>query len=137
MNMIPRHLSLVPACPYTLAVSLAVAEVEKRLQGRAARGAHPYASAFMRHYCGTRTIKADQLRRVMPEYSPGDRVAPPARDYLTALDMLIASRGERCLSPLSQDTDSRLFPLTAARFTERQEKRLTLRHSRANNREAR
>ena len=91
----------------------------------------------MRHYCGTRTIKADQLRRVMPEYSPGDRAAPPARDYLAALDMLIASRGERCPSPLSQDTGSRLFPLTIARFTERQEKRLTLRHSRANNREAR
>ena len=43
MNTIPRHLSIVPACPYTFAISLAVAEVEKRLQGRAARGAHPYA----------------------------------------------------------------------------------------------
>lgn len=137
MNTIPRNLSLVPACPYTLAISLAVAEVEKRLQGRAARGAHPYASAFMRHYCGTRTIKADQLRRVMPEYSPGDRAAPPARDYLTALDTLIASRGECCPAPLSQDTGSRLFPLTAARFTERREKRITLRHSMENNREAR
>ncbi|WBV24386.1 plasmid SOS inhibition protein A [Pantoea piersonii] len=137
MNTIPRHLSLVPACPYSLAISLAIAEVEKRLQGRAARGAHPYASAFMRHYCGTRTIKADQLRRVMPEYSPGDRAAPPARDYLAALDMLIASRGERCPSPLSQDTGSRLFPLTAARFTERREKRLSLRQNREHNREAR
>jgi len=137
MNIIPRHLSLVPACPYTLAISLAVAEVEKRLQGRAARGAHPYASAFLRHYCGIRTIRADQLRRVMPEYSPGDRSAPPAREYLAALDTLIASRGERCPAPLSQDTGSRLFPLTAARFTERQEKRLTLRYSMANNREKR
>ncbi|MGD8165347.1 plasmid SOS inhibition protein A [Pantoea sp. FN0307] len=137
MNTIPRHLSIVPACPYTFAISLAVAEVEKRLQGRAARGAHPYASAFMRHYCGTRTIKADQLRRVMPEYTPGDRSAPPAREYLAALDTLIASRGERCPAPLSQDTGSRLFPLTAARFTERREKRLTLRQSRAQNREGR
>lgn len=137
MNTITRHLSLVPACPYSFAISLAIAEVEKRLQGRAARGAHPYASAFMRHYCGTRTIKADQLRRVMPEYSPGDRAAPPARDYLAALDMLIASRGERCPSPLSQDTGSRLFPLTAARFTERQEKRLSLRQNREHNRECR
>jgi len=137
MNTIPRHLSLVPACPYALAISQAVAEVEKRLQGRAARGAHPYASAFMRHYCGTRTIKADQLRRVMPEYSPGDRTAPPARDYLAALDTLIATRGERCPTPLSQDTGTRLFPLTASRLTERQEKRITLRHGRENNREAR
>lgn len=137
MNTIPRHLSLVPVCPYTLAISLAVAEVEKRLQGRAARGTHPYASAFMRHYCGTRTIKAEQLRRVMPEYSPGNRTAPPARDYLTALDTLIASRGERCPAPLSQDTGSRLFPLTAARLTERREKRINLRHSIENNRAAR
>lgn len=137
MNTIPRHLSLVPACPYTLAVSLAVAEVEKRLQGRATRGAHPYASAFMRHYCGTRTIKADQLRQVMPEYSPGDRTAPPAREYLAALDILIASRGERCPSPLSQDTGSRLFPLTATRCTERREKRLSLRQNREHNRECR
>lgn len=37
MNTVPRHLSLVPACPYTLAISLAVAEVEKRQQDRAAR----------------------------------------------------------------------------------------------------
>lgn len=137
MNTIPRNLSLVPACPYTLAISQAIAEVEKRLQGRAVRGAHPYASAFMRHYCGTRTIKADQLRRVMPEYSPSDRAAPPARDYLTALDTLIASREERCPAPLSQDTGSRLFPLTAARFTERLEKRITLRHNMENNRAAR
>ena len=33
MNTIPRHRALVPACPYTLAVSLAIADVEKRLQG--------------------------------------------------------------------------------------------------------
>ncbi|WP_312123444.1 plasmid SOS inhibition protein A [Pantoea vagans] len=137
MNTIPRHLSLVPACPYSFAISLAIAEVEKRLQGRAARGAHPYASAFMRHYCGTRTIKADQLRRVMPEYSPGDRAAPPAREYLAALDTLIASRGERCPSPLSQDTGSRLFPLASARLTERREKRLSLRQNREHNRESR
>ena len=74
MKTIPRHLSLVPACPYTFAISLAIVEVEKRLQGRAARGAHPYASAFVRHYCGTRTTKADQLRRIMHEYTPGDRL---------------------------------------------------------------
>ncbi|MEA5105646.1 hypothetical protein [Pantoea sp. S18] len=49
MNTISRHLSLVPACPYTLAVSLAIADVEKRQQDRAARGAHPYASAVVRH----------------------------------------------------------------------------------------
>lgn len=28
MNTIPRHLSLVPACPYTLAISQAFADVE-------------------------------------------------------------------------------------------------------------
>ena len=137
MNIIPRHLALVPACPYTLAICQAVADVEKRLQGRAACSAHPYASAFMRHYCGTRTIKSDQLRRVMPEYSPGDRTAPPARDYLVALDTLIATRGERCPAPLSQDTGIRLFPLTSARFTERREKRLSLRQYREHKRETR
>lgn len=97
MNTIPRHLSLVPACPYTLAISQAFADVEKRLKGRAACSPHPYASAFMRHYCGTRTIKSDQLRRVMPEYSPVDRNAPPARDYLAALDTLIATRASAVL----------------------------------------
>lgn len=123
MNTIPLHLSLVPACPYTLAVSLAIADVEKRQQGRAARGAHPYASAFVRHYCDTRAIKADHLRRVMPEYSPRDRFAPAAVEYMTALNTLIASRGERCPSPLSQDTGTRLFPVTALRQRERLDKR--------------
>jgi hypothetical protein len=123
MNTIPRHLSLVPACPFTLAVSHAIADVEKRQQGRAARGAHSYASAFVRHYCDIRTIKADHLRRVMPEYSPRDRFAPAAVEYMTALDTLIASRGERCPSPLSQDTGSRLFPMIAVRQRDRLDKR--------------
>lgn len=137
MNTIPRHLSLVPACPYTLAVSLAIADVEKRQQGRAACGAHPYASAFVRHYCGTRTIKADHLRRVVPEYSPRDRFAPAAVEYLTALNTLIASRGERCPSPLSQDTGARLFPVTAQRQRERLEKRSSHRVNRQVNQESR
>ncbi|MDU5476078.1 MULTISPECIES: plasmid SOS inhibition protein A [Pantoea] len=137
MNTIPRHFSLVPACPYTLAVSLAIADVEKRLQGRAVRGAHPYASAFVRHYCDTRTIKSDHLRRVMPEYSPRDRYAPAAVEYMTALDTLIASRGERCPSPLSQDTGARLFPMIALRKNERLDKRADCRISQEINRENR
>lgn len=137
MNMIPRNLSLVPVCPYTLAVSLAIADVEKRQQGRATRGAHPYASAFVRHYCDTRTIKADHLRRVMPEYSPRDRFAPAAVEYMTALNTLIASRGERCPSPLSQDTGARLFPVTALRLRERLDKRSSHRVNRQINQEGR
>lgn len=42
---------------------------------------------------------------------------------LTALDTLIASRGERCPSPLPQDTAPRLFPVTALRQRERLDKR--------------
>lgn len=137
MNTIPRHLSLVPACPHTLAVSLAIADVEKRQQGRAVCGTHPYASAFVRHYCGTRTIKADHLRRVMPEYSPRDRFAPAAVEYMTALNTLIASRGERCPSPLSQDTGARLFPVIAVRQRERLDKRSSHRINRQENRESR
>jgi hypothetical protein len=137
MNTIPRHRALVPACPYTLAVSLAIADVEKRLQGRAVCGAHPYASAFVRHYCETRTIKSDHLRRVMPEYSPRDRFAPAATEYMMALDTLIASRGERCPSPLSQDTGYRLFPQTAIRESERLDKRITCRIERQKNHENR
>lgn len=135
MNMIPRHLSLVPVCPYTLAVSLAIADVEKRQQGRVACSAHPYASAFVRHYCDTRTIKADHLRRVMPEYCPRDRFAPAAVEYMIALNTLIASRGERCPSPLSQDTGSRLFPVTAVRQRERLDKRSSHRINRQVNQE--
>ena len=133
MNTIPRHLSLVPACPYTFAVSLAIADVEKRLQGRAVRGAHPYASAFIRHYCDTRTIKADHLRRVMPEYSPRDRFAAAAVEYMMALDTLIATRGERCPIPLSQSTGDRLFPLIAIRKSERLDKRISCRINRQEN----
>ncbi|MEA5105647.1 plasmid SOS inhibition protein A [Pantoea sp. S18] len=42
---------------------------------------------------------------------------------MTALNTLIASRGERCPSPLSQDTGYRLFPVTALRLRERLDKR--------------
>lgn len=130
MNTIPRHLSLVPACPYTYALSMAIAEVETRQQRNTMRGPYPYASAFLRHYCGAKSLKSDHLRRIMPEYTPGDRHSPPAREYLTALNILITSRGERCPYPLSQDTCLRLFPQTAARAAERREKRLTLRTER-------
>ena len=46
---------------------------------------------------------------------------------MLALDTLIASRGERCPSPLSQDTGYRLFPQTAIRQSERIDKRITCR----------
>jgi len=137
MNIIPLHLSLIPVCPRTLAIALAIADVEKRKQGRAFSGVHPYASAFLRHFCGTRTIRADHLRRVMPEYSPLDRAAPAAVEYLKALDTLISSRGERCPIPLSQSTGDWLFPLIALRRSERLDKRISHRVSRQDNHESR
>jgi len=71
----------------------------------------------------------------MPEYSPRDRYAPAVVEYMTALDTLIASRGERCPSPLSQDTGARLFPHTAIRERERLHKRTDCRITRQENRE--
>ncbi|WP_409521247.1 hypothetical protein [Leclercia sp.] len=50
------------------------------------------------------------------------------------LDTLIASRGGTCPAPLSQDSGSWLFPLTAARFTEPREKRHSLLQNRKLNR---
>ncbi|MCX2958616.1 MAG: plasmid SOS inhibition protein A [Serratia symbiotica] len=90
--------SLVPACPYRQAIAAATAEVEKRQQGRAFCGEHPWANAFLRHFCGTKKIRSEHLRRVMPEYSPRDRHGPAAADYLRALDVLIRTRCERCPS---------------------------------------
>lgn len=69
----------------------------------------------------------------MPEYSPRDRHSPPAVDYLNALNELIASQGERCPAPLSQDTGIRLFPLVAVRYRERQDKRISMRQEKKQN----
>jgi len=66
----------------------------------------------------------------MPEYFPRDRFAPAAVEYMTALDTLIASRGERCPSPLSQDTGARLFPVIAVRQRDRLDKRSSQRINR-------
>lgn len=56
----------------------------------------------------------DIIKNISPDHVPG------FIDPLT-------SRGERCLSPLSQDTGFRLFPRTAIRQSERIDKRITCR----------
>ncbi|MEN4892567.1 plasmid SOS inhibition protein A [Erwinia billingiae] len=137
MSHIPRHLSLVPACPYRQAVAAATAEVEKRQQGRALSGDHPWANAFLRHLCGTKKIRSEHLRRVVPGYSPRDRHGPAAADYLRALDELIRTRGERCPLPLSSYTGQSLFPETLTRTAERQTRRIELRVNRGGSREER
>lgn len=54
-----------------------------------------------------------------------------------ALDTLIASRGEHCPSPLSQDTGYRLFPQIAIRQRQRIDKRINCRIDRQKNQENR
>jgi hypothetical protein len=73
----------------------------------------------------------------MPEYSPRDRLAPAAVEYMTALDTLIDSRRERCPSPLSQDTGARLFPVIAVRQRDRLDKRSSHRINRQVKQESR
>lgn len=137
MSHIPRHLSLVPACPYRQAVAAATAEVVKRRQGRALSGDHPWANAFLRHFCGTKTIRTGHLRRVVPEYSPRDRHGPGAASYLRALDVLIRTRGECCPLPLSSHTGQLLFPENLTRTAERQIRRVELRVNKRLSREER
>ncbi|EOS93552.1 plasmid SOS inhibition protein A [Erwinia tracheiphila PSU-1] len=109
-NVIPRHLALVPHCPYASAIALATAEVEARSLSRGTVGESAYAHAFLRHLCGCKTVRAGHLRRVVPLYVPSSRSAPPMSVWRKALDVLIASRGEICPLPLPSDTASLLFP---------------------------
>lgn len=120
MNIIPRSHSVVPFCPFALAISLATADVEKRSRSRAATGQSPYARAFLRHLCETREIRTTHLCSVIPEYRPGLRLNPPLEAYLAALDALIASRGEHCPLPLPASVRLRLFPGVAGRIRQRQ-----------------
>ncbi|WP_261169194.1 plasmid SOS inhibition protein A [Serratia ficaria] len=129
--MIPNHLALVPWPPYRQAVWLAIAQVEARRDAGRRLAAYPYAAAFFRQLTGRPTLSAKDLRMIDITFRPGDRRRSTRKeDYLDALDCLIASRGERCYSPLPGDTRDTLFPEVNRRRRQRFEHRLTMKYTR-------
>ncbi|RLM11790.1 hypothetical protein BIY27_12175 [Gibbsiella quercinecans] len=129
--MIPNHLALVPWHMYRQAVWCAIAQVEARCVAGKRLAAYPYAKAFFRQLTGRHTILAKDIRMIDITYRPGDRGrSVHMEDYIDALDVLIASRGEHCYSPLPGDTRDTLFPEVSRRRRQRFEHRLTMKHTR-------
>lgn len=129
--MIPNHMALVPWHPYRQAVWFAIAQVEARRETDRRQAVYAYANAFFRQLTGRSTISAKDMRMIDITYRPGDRHRTSClEDYVDALNTLIASRGERCYSPLPGDTRDMLFPEVSRRRQQRFEHKLAMKQTR-------
>lgn len=120
MNIIPKHLSLVPLNNRQNAAVQAIIFVEERQEEGRRQARYPYARAMFRFLCGTRgDISSTDLRQAVSNYSRGERGGPSKEKYIEALDVLIKSRGLICALPLSGCTVGDYFPAVHYRDSER------------------
>lgn len=116
--MIPNHLSLVPLDHKRRAAMQAIAEVEEKYRRGIRIAEFAYASAFFRILNGSRRITIDDIRF----FSTGltlQSLRGKKRDWLTAINQLIASRGKDCWLPLSLYDCWQLFPEMKFQMSER------------------
>ena len=111
--------SLIALDPQQQAVLTSIGAVEAKLISGRDLGLNPWAKAFFKALIGTSTINAAQLRQVDASYNPRIRGGASKLEYLTALDILIRSRGELCPLPLCTTVRTRLFPTIAYRTEQR------------------
>lgn len=116
--MIPVHLSLVPQNPGRRAAMQAIADVENRaLQGK--NGAsYPYARAFFRHLRGSNQVTVREINYFAPVLTRQE-LRGTKENWISAIDLLIGSRGTDCKLPLPSHAGSLIFPEVLFQVTER------------------
>lgn len=111
--------ALVPENHARRAAMLAVADVEKMRTRTSSLPAFPYAHAFFRHLRGSRRISLRELRLFAPALSEKELRGNKA-SWLSAVDMLIESRGVCCWLPLPVAAGQEMFPEVVFQRQERQ-----------------
>ncbi|MDR8469699.1 plasmid SOS inhibition protein A, partial [Acinetobacter baumannii] len=96
--------------PARQAALQAIMTVEDARQRGARLPSMPHVRTFLRLLTGSGRINNEVARRIPGLYrDPKDRLSN-LKQVEEALDVLIASNGEYCPLPLSQDVQSELFP---------------------------
>ena len=115
--------SLVPISPFQRCAMASIASVESRRSLGRKTGELAYVKAFFKELTGKSQITSNDLRKVDASYDPFVRGEATKFEYLRAIDILIESRGERFILPLSRSLAVSMFPGLQNRDLQRREHR--------------
>ncbi|WP_368758742.1 plasmid SOS inhibition protein A [Klebsiella oxytoca] len=113
--MIPNHYALVPVKKCQQAAMMAISHVETRRNAGKRLAEYPYAMAFFLFFMGSKRAGLKEIRCFSSALTEKELRGKKA-NWLSAIDCLIESRGQRCYLPLSSNDAEWLFP--AVRFSE-------------------
>ncbi|MFM4656543.1 plasmid SOS inhibition protein A [Klebsiella pneumoniae subsp. ozaenae] len=114
---------LVPINPFQRCAMASIASVENRRALGRKTGELAYVKAFFKELTGKSQINSNDLRKVDSTYDPFVRGEATKVEYLRAIDILIESRGECFILPLSWSLAVSMFPELQNRVFQRREHR--------------
>ncbi|STU47262.1 plasmid SOS inhibition protein A [Klebsiella pneumoniae] len=115
--------TLVPINPFQRCAMASIASVENRRALGRKTGELAYVKAFFKELTGKSQISSNDLRKVDSSYDPFVRGEATKVEYLRAIDILIESRGECFILPLSWSLAVSMFPELQNRVFQRREHR--------------
>ncbi|MEQ4762980.1 plasmid SOS inhibition protein A [Klebsiella aerogenes] len=115
--------SLVPINTFQRCAMASIASVENRRSLGRKTGELAYVKAFFKELTGKSQITSNDLRKVDASYDPFVRGEATKFEYLRAIDILIESRGECFILPLSRSLAVSMFPGLQNRDLQRREHR--------------
>lgn len=123
--MIPSHRALVPFSAARRAAMEAILAVENRTNRGHRHADYPYARAFFRAFNGSKRVTAHDISYFSAGMTDKE-LRGHKESWLSAIDTLIESRGERCYLPLAGNAGASIFPEVFFRDTERRDQRISL-----------
>ena len=114
---------LVPINPFQRCAMASISSVENRRALGRKTGELAYVKAFFKELTGKSQISSNDLRKVDSSYDPFVRGEATKVEYLRAIDILIESRGECFILPLSWSLAVSMFPELQNRVFQRREHR--------------
>lgn len=115
--------ALVPLDKHQQCAMAAIAKVEARLSAGRSLPEYPYAKAFFRELTGQSVISSRDIRSVDATYDPSVRGGSPKTAYIKAIDVMIESRGEQWIIPLSKSVLVSIFPTSLGKQMQRRDHR--------------
>ncbi|MEQ0217942.1 plasmid SOS inhibition protein A [Klebsiella sp. CN_Kp114] len=127
--------ALVPLDMRQQCAMAAIAKVEARMSAGRSLPEFPYAKAFFRELSGQSIISSRDIRLVDSAYDPSVRGGSTKTDYIKAIDIMIESRGEQWILPLSKSVLITIFPASSGRQIQRRDHREQISLERSERRE--
>jgi len=135
--MIPISCAIVTLQPARQAALEAILEVETRRSEGRRLPVLPYVRTFLRILTGSSRINTEVARRIPGlNWHPKNRLVS-LKQIEEALELLLASHGEKCVLPLPIDIQGELFPELVHNHTGRNRHRMEIGTARSQRRETR